>query len=343
MSERARILKLVSEAVSTGARRRAACDALGLSPRTLQRWEKDLRDDGRKNNRFAVSNALTPEERKSVLDVACSPEYRDLSPNQIVPILAEKGQYLASESTIYRILNKAGLLTHRSRAKAPERQRPDELKAVRPNQVWTWDISYLLTLVRGSFLYLYLMLDIWDRSIVGWAIHETENGKAAADLLYESCTQHNVERGSVTLHNDNGAPMISAELLTELSFWGQPSYSRPGVCDDNPYSESLFRTLKYRPGYPMVFENIEQARAWVREFVRWYNYEHRHSGIGFVTPMQRRRGEDGRIMEVRTATYEAAREAHPERWSRNIRNWEQVTEVVLNPRDGKKSGQRRAA
>lgn len=343
MSDREKILKLIDSAVKTGARRKSACEAVGISLRTIQRWGKNISEDGRRNNRFSVSNALTAKERKKIIEVACSPEFRSLSPNQIVPILAENGHYFASESTFYRILNSVNLVKHRSRAKAPQRKKPEELKATGPNQVWTWDISYLRTLVHGCYLYLYLILDIWDRSVVGWAVHESESGYHAAELLRKTCLKHQVEPGSIKVHQDNGGPMISSEFLSELQHWGQPSYSRPGICDDNPYSESMFRTLKYRPGFPGAFENIEEARNWMCEYVQWYNHEHRHSRIGFVTPMQRRQGEDKNIMEKRIKTYKAAKQAHPERWSGKIRNWKVVQEVTLNPRKSKKDRQEKAA
>ena len=251
--------------------------------------------------------------------------------------------FIASESTFYRFLRKAGLLTHRSKAKAPNRSRPEEISAEAPNQLWSWDISYLLTLSRGVFLYLYLIMDIWDRSIVGWAVHEVESGKLAADLLSETCMRKGVVRGKLTLHQDNGAPMISGEFLAELTHWAQASYSRPGVSDDNPYSESLFRTVKYRPAYPDKFATIEEAIEWIRVFVEWYNTEHRHSAIGYVTPNERRSGADKAKLETRRKTYKAARKNHPERWSGNIRKWGRPEKVTLNPRNNKKDRQAVAA
>lgn len=343
MSARKEILENISEAQKSGARRSAACSMMGLSVRTVQRWFKDLRDDGRKSNVFGTSNALTPEERKRVREVACSPQFRDLSPNQIVPILAENKEYIASESTFYRLLKQAGLLTHRSKAKAPERKRPQEIKATAPNQVWSWDITYLLTLARGTYLYLYMIMDIWDRSVVGWAIHEAELGDLAADLLRNTCFAQGVQPGRLTLHQDNGSPMVSGEFLAALSHWATASYSRPGVSDDNAFSESLFRTVKYRPGYPERFETIEQAREWIAAFVHWYNTEHRHSGIGFVTPLQRRNGEDVFILETRRNTYLAAQKAHPERWSGGLRKWTRPENVTLNAREKKIARQKEAA
>jgi len=197
--------------------------------------------------------------------------------------------------------------------------------------------------MRGTYLYLYLILDIWDRSIVGWAVHEVESGEHAADLLRETCILQGVKPGKLTVHQDNGAPMISGEFLATLSQWAKASYSRPGVSDDNPYSESLFRTLKYRPAYPDKFASIEEAVEWVRAFIEWYNSEHRHSAIGFVTPAERRNGTDKTILEIRRKTYQAARLVHPERWSRDIRNWNRPSIITLNPRDRKKDRQEVAA
>lgn len=344
MNERKEIISLVTECKSEGVRMASACKIFDVSPRTIQRWANNpTGSDARKNNRFTTTNALSASEQKAVIDVACSSEFRDKSPNQIVPILAEKGSYIASESTFYRILRSAGLMTHRSKAKAPTRERPEEMKATAPNQIWTWDISYMLSTCRKKYFYLYLILDIWDRSIVGWAVHEKESGLHAADLLRQTCLRHNVSAGDLIVHQDNGAPMISYEFLAALSQWGRASYSRPGVSDDNAYSESQFRTLKYRPDYPDRFASIDDARAWVEKYVTWYCTEHRHSGIGFVTPQERREGRDVAILAARRATYTAARQAHPRRWSRDIRKWSRPEVVVLNRRNNKKDLREEAA
>ena len=344
MMARQKILEWIREAQRAGARKAVVCEFLGLSLRTVQRWSRgEVRDDGRRSNRFAVKNALAKKEQKQVVDTCCSPRFRDLSPNQIVPILAEEDVYLASESTFYRVLKAEGLQKHRSKAKAPKRERPEEITATGPNQVWTWDISYLLTTSRGVYFYLYLFLDIWDRSIVGWAIHDVESGEHAADLLRETCLRQGVHHGDLTVHQDNGAPMTSAEFLAMLSKWGRPSFSRPGVCDDNAFSESLFRTLKYRPAYPDRFESITDAREWMHAFADWYNNEHRHSAIKFVAPLERREGKDVAILKKRDATYKAAYQAHPERWSGKTRNWNRSGTVTLNKRNRKNTRQKEAA
>ena len=347
MKTREEYISLVDEAAAAGARREEACKLLGVRLRTLQRWRNDSRDDGRKNNRFPVKNALSPEEIHHLIATACSPEFRDKSPRQIVPILAERGIYIASESTFYRVLRKFGLLKHRSNAKAPQRNKPEEYQATGPNQIWTWDISYLLSFEKGVFHYLYLITDIWDRSIVGWLIAEEQSGKLAEGLFREACLRENISPKQLVVHQDNGGPMTSVEFLALLNSWEiLPSYSRPGICDDNAFSESLFRTLKYRPSYPGKFKTIEDAREWMQGFVEWYHNEHRHSGIKFITPMQRREGKDKEILKIRKETYEKAKALHPERWSGDIRNWDRIDEVVLNPKSPKterRSGQKNVA
>jgi len=343
MKGREEILRLVGKAMAAGASMRAACDALGVSKRTVQRWAKNPREDGRRKNRLPKTNALSAQERRQIVQISCSREFRDTSPNVIVAILAERGQYVASERTFYRVLRSEGLMTRRGRAKAPERKRPDELTADAPNQVWSWDISALPSFVHGLFFRLYLMLDIWDRSIVGWAVHDVEDGVLAGDMLRETCTRLGIEPKSIVLHMDNGAAMTSAEFLSALHAWGRPSYSRPGVSDDNPFSESIFKTAKYCPAYPGRFATIEEVRAWVAAFVEWYNYHHRHSGIGFVTPMERRTGKDIAVLDARRATYRAAQARHPERWARHTRKWDSERTVTLNGRSKKKNRQNEGA
>ncbi len=337
MKTRECILNVIDAAMKAGARLKNACKIVSLSPRTLQRWRKDMRDDSRKNNRFVTSNKLTPDEQNAVEKVCCSPEFRDRNPHQIVAILAERGEYIASESTIYRILKERGLLKHRSDSKPPQRHKPEELVADGPNQVWSWDITYLRSSVKGMFFYLYLILDVWDRSVVGWAVHEIQSGHLAAELFNKSCLHNCIQPYQLSLHQDNGGPMIAPEFLSFMHHSHvNLSYSRPGVCDDNPYSESHFRTMKYRPSFPKVFDSLGHARDWVEEYVQWYNNEHRHSRIGLVTPLQRRTGADIAILDIRRETYKAARNAHPERWSGRTRKWGRPERVVLNPRSGSK-------
>ena len=331
--ERQRILQLFEEAIKSGARQSKACEILDISTRTIKRWADKPDGDQRSSVKKEPANKMSEQEEQQIVSICCSERFRDLSPPEIVAILAEEGVYTASESTMYRVLRKRGLLKHRTESKpGTKSKKPEELKATGPNQVLSWDITYLKTIIKGQFLYLYLFEDIWSRLIVAWEVHAYESGEVASEIMKglhrEQCLQ------GVHLHSDNGSPMKSATMLATLQKLGvSPSFSRPQVSNDNPYPESLFRTLKYNVGYPKSFETIEEARAWVAKFVQWYNNEHRHSKIKYVTPMQRHTGEDKEILEKRKKTYEEARRRNPHRWSREIRNWDHIDTVYLNPAD----------
>jgi transposase InsO family protein len=329
--ERAQVLELVDEAVRGGCRKRAACEALGLSPRTVQRWQRDGLHDRRGGTRAQPANRLSEAERARVLSLLNAPAYRDKSPHQVVALLADEGCYVASESTMYRILRAERQLAHRQRSAPARRYEPVARVARGPNQLWSWDITFLRSPVRGWFFYLYLIVDVYSRKIVAWMVHEEERAELASDLAHEACYLEGIEPGTVVLHADNGAPMKGATMLATLQRLGVvPSFSRPRVSDDNPYSEALFRTLKYRPDYPeQAFESLAAARAWMERFVRWYNTEHRHSAVKFVTPAQRHQGLDVGLLAQRHATYQAARARHPQRWSRHTRNWQPAAEMTL--------------
>ncbi len=201
--------------------------------------------------------------------------------------------------------------------------KPIPFIATKPNQIYSWDITYLPSAVRGIFHYLCLVLDIYSRKIVGWQVYENESAALAADLMKDICRRESIQRNEVVLHSDNGSPMKGATMLATLQELGvMPSFSRPSVSNDNPYSESMFRTLKYRPNYPeKSFTELASARSWVNDFVQWYNHEHLHSSIQFVTPAQRHAGNDAEILEKRRQVYLAAQQKNPHRWSGNIRNW----------------------
>jgi len=329
------ILGLVDEAVAAGARQSKACAQLEIEARTLQRWRnQDIGDDGRAGPKSPPSNKLTSKERARVLEVANSPENRDLSPKQIVPQLADQGEYVASESTMYRILREEKQMGHREPSRAPSKPyRPQQYAATGPNQVWSWDITYLRTPVRGMFFYLYVVMDIWSRKVVAWTIEKEESAEHAVAMISAACGREGVHRDHLVIHSDNGGPMKSATLLAFLQGIGVvPSFSRPSVSNDNPYSESLFRTVKYRPEYPRnPFESLEHARRWMAWFVAWYNTEHRHSAIKFVTPQQRHDGSDRGILAKRASLYEEAKAKNPNRWTKETRDWSHVDEVVLNP------------
>ena len=327
------MIDLIDEAVQAGARQRSACEVLGLPERTLQRWRRSP-EDRRLHVVRSAPNRLSDLERRQVVVTATSPEFRDLSPKQIVPRLADQGQYLASESTFYRVLRTEGLLAHRGAARPPSSSRaPRRHVANGVHQVWSWDITYLKAPVRGVFYFLYLIVDIWSRKIVGWEVHERESPELAAQLFARTCLQLDLDPAGLVLHSDNGGPMKGSTMLATLQRLGVvPSFSRPRVSDDNPYSEALFRTLKYRPEYPTkAFASLDEARAWVTHFVRWYNTEHLHSGLNFVTPEDRHAGRDAALLARRHHVYLKARALRPERWSQNTRDWSPVGAVYLNP------------
>jgi len=329
--ERDEIIALINEAVKSGARKTKACEILNMKIRTIQRWEKNSEGDKRSDIKKFPSNKLNNEERKKIIEVCCNDRFMDMNPNVIVPILAEEGVYYGSESTFYRILREVGLLNHRTESKpGKKRAKPDMKVASGPNQLWSWDITYLRSFIKGEYFYLYMFLDIWSRKIVGWEVYEKESAEHASELMKKISQECNVKE--IRLHSDNGSPMKGATMLGTLQNLGViPSFSRPRVSDDNPYSESLFKTLKYKASYPRRFKSIENAREWVRDFVKWYNNEHRHSKIKFTTPEQRHTGQDIYLLKKRNETYKKAKLKNPERWTREIKNWDWIEKVSLNP------------
>lgn len=241
---------------------------------------------------------------------------------------------MASESSFYRILKSEGQLKHRGRARQRRKAtKPNAHVAYGPNQVWSWDITFLPSRVKGQFFYLYLVQDLYSRFGVVWEVHEKECGQLASELVQKAMFREQCYLNPPVLHSDNGAAMKSQTLLAKLYDLGiTPSRSRPSVSDDNAYVESMFRTLKYCPIWPSQgFASLDEARSWVQQFMRWYNHEHKHSQIRFVTPAERHHGKDTKILGQRKEVYAAARERHPERWSGPQRNWEPVGPVALNP------------
>jgi putative transposase len=326
--------QLIDEATHSGARLEAAVDAVGLSIRTFQRW--NLQDDGADRRQGPVAepaNKLAPAERQNILDIANSSAFRDLSPKQIVPQLADQGIYVASESSFYRVLKDAELITHREPSRPATSRKPKEHVATGPCQVWSWDITYLKSPILGQFFYLYMIMDVWSRKIVASTVFLKESNDYSARLFLKACIRLGINPEGLVLHSDNGGPMKGATMLATLQRLGVvPSFSRPQVSDDNPYSEALFRTMKYRPGYPSrPFPSLAAAQTWVDGFVDWYNTEHLHSSIRFVTPDDRHFGRERAILANRRNLYEKARLKNPNRWSKNIRNWEPVETVYLNP------------
>lgn len=337
LPDRAKAVELIGEACVSGARLAPACRMLELTARTYQRWvaQGSVKADCRPGAlRPKPGNALDEVERQQVLDASHEPRFASLPPGQIVPALADEGRYIASESTFYRVLRAAGEQQHRGRAKTPRRHpAPTTYTAHGPCEVWSWDITWLPGPAKGLYFYLYIILDLYSRKIVGWEVFESESAVHSATVIERAVWTEGTLLRPLVLHADNGSPLKAATLQETLKrLQVTPSYSRPRVSNDNAYSEALFRTCKYVPGFPVDgFVDLAAAREWVGRFVGWYNHEHRHSAIRFVTPIQRHNGEDMSILAERHRLYEQARAAKPERWSGATRNWTPEGAVALNP------------
>jgi putative transposase len=340
--DRRRALEILDAGMATGARSCELATLLGVGLSTLQRWRRQFAGDGdgldrRKGSHRLVSHRLSDEERQRILLTCNQSEFAALPPGQIVPALADRGVYIGSERSFYRVLHAHGQAHHRGRARPPQEPRPvPRLQARGANQLWSWDITYLPTSVRGVWLYLYVVIDVWSRKVVAWDVAEREDSQIAADLVSRACLRERISkcrRQPLILHADNGNAMRAATLEARLEELGVlRSFSRPRVSNDNPYSESLFRTVKYRPNYPRrPFRSQDDACSWVAAFVDWYNHQHRHSGIRFVTPDQRHSGQADEICHHRACVYEQARQRHPRRWTRSTRCWRQPEVVWINP------------
>jgi transposase InsO family protein len=275
-------------------------------------------------------------ERTRIIELANEPRFADTPPARIVPALADEGIYIASESSFYRVLRAHGQMNRRGRAQLPRTSRPPTTHiATGPAEVWCWDVTFLPAQIQGRWFYLYLILDLYSRKIVGFEVHDTDSADHAAHLARRTALAEGVHAmpARPVLHGDNGATLKATTVLAMLHWLGiKTSYSRPRVSDDNAFAEALFRTVKYRPEFPSKgFADLDAARQWAMRFVQWYNYEHRHSGIRYVTPAQRHAGQDRPLLNARHAVYQDARQRNPRRWSRQTRSWAPVTAVTLNP------------
>ena len=340
LEDRQQLSQDIEQAHRDGARLELACKLVGINVRTLQRWKAHnglVRGDGRATaTRPPAPHALTPLERERILQLANEPRFADMPPARIVPALADEGVYVASESSFHRVLREHGQNRHRGRAKAPRKGRPPTTHvATAPGQLWCWDMTFLPTAVIGRWFYLYMILDVYSRKIVGFEVHDRDDSHHAAQLVKRAALAEGVHAlaNKPVLHGDNGATLKATTVLAMLHWLGiKPSYSRPRVSDDNAYAEALFRTAKYRPEFAASgFADLEQARTWARQFVQWYNFDHRHSGIRYVSPAQRHAGTDIEILARRHELYRAARQQHPGRWSGHTRNWTPIGAVTLNP------------
>jgi len=295
---------------------RPACRALGAPPATIYRRRRP-RESRPPRPRPAPARALSEPEREAVLAELHSERFVDCSPAQVWATLLDEGRYLASERTMYRLLAANGELGERRDQLAhPAYQRP-ELLAERPNAVWSWDISKLKGPAKWTYYYLYAVLDVFSRYCVGWTVQQRESAAVAEALIAQACEQQQIAPGTLTVHADRGSSMTSKPVAMLLSDLGvTKTHSRPYTSTDNPYSEAHFRTLKYRPGFPQRFDSIEHARAFCREFFPWYNDEHRHSGIGLMTPATIHYGRAEATHAARSAVLDAAYARNPERFVR---------------------------
>ena len=306
-----------------------ACEALNVSRATLYRRRQPQRQA---RPRPRPARSLSPLERQSVLAILNAEPYADLAPAQVHAKLLDDDTYLASPRTMYRILAEEDQVRERRNLRRHPRHVKPELVATAPNQVWSWDITKLLTATRGLYLYLYVLLDIFSRYIVGWLLAQHENSRLAQRLIEESCAKQCVKPGQLILHADRGSPMVArttAQLLAELGI--EPSHSRPRVSNDNPYSEAQFKTLKYRPEFPRRFDSFPQALSISQAVFDWYNTEHQHSGIAYLTPEQVHYGRAEAILALRQRVLDAAYARAPERFAQPPRVATLPSAVWINP------------
>jgi putative transposase len=296
---------------------RPACRALGASPATIYRRRRPA-EPRRHRPRPAPARALSEAEREQVLGVLHSERFVDCSPAQVYATLLDEGRYLASERTMYRLLEArhGGVRERRDQLTHPVYAKP-ELLAERPNELWSWDISKLLGPTKWTYFYLYVILDVFSRYAVGWTVQYRENGQVAKALITQSVEQQQIEPGTLTVHADRGGPMRGKPVAFLLADLGVTrTHSRPYTSTDNPYSEAHFKTLKYRPEFPDRFDSIEQAREFCRRFFDWYNHQHRHSGIGLMTPAAVHHGQAQQLYDQRTRVLADAYARNPQRFVR---------------------------
>jgi putative transposase len=298
--------------------RAAACRALNLSRASLYRHLRPPAEPvASPTPRPSPRRALTTAEQQQVLAVLHSERFRDQAPTEVFATLLDEGTYLCSLRTMYRILeNSAEVRERRNQLRHPHYQKP-QLLATSPNQVWSWDITKLLGPVKWTYFYLYVILDIFSRYVVGWLVAERESAELAKRLMAETCHKQNIAPDQLTIHADRGTSMTSKPVALMLADLGvTKTHSRPHVSDDNPFSESQFKTLKYRPEFPERFGCIQDARAFCQVFFRWYNAEHHHTGIGLLTPEMLHYASADHVITQRQRVLNQAFQRNPERFVR---------------------------
>ena len=341
--DRREIVSLVEFGKSKGLSQRQSCEALGITPRTLQNWRHAPQGDGRlQRNNYTSPRQLPQDVREEIVERFCRADVCDLSlPQAFYKILDENQEYWCSLSTLYRIFRARGLNARRAPTRdARRRYKPTAYSAKQRNEVWTWDITYLRSSAHtGRFFYAYVIVDVYSRMVMSARVFEADNADFAVRFLSDAFTQHGIKPGQLVVHSDNGASMKAAPTMALLQKNGVTfSHSRPRVSNDNPYSESFFRTLKYSGDYLYPrdgFDSVEAAEQWIRGFVAHYNEHHRHRGIRMVTPGQRYRGEEMEVLRRCRETMLAARKRYPERWvSGPVLNCTPIGSVWLNPDNG---------
>lgn len=297
----------------------SACQALAIPRATYYRAIGAQESAEEPARRPTPARALSPEERARVLETLNSERFCDVAPAAVHAILMDEDVYLCSVRTMYRVLAEEGQVRERrDQLRHPAYAKP-ELLAVRPNEVWSWDITKLKGPVKWTYFYLYVILDIFSRYVVGWMIAGRESGELAKRLIDDTCTKQGICPGTLTLHADRGSSMRSKPVALLLSDLGvTKTHSRPYTSTDNPYSEAQFKTLKYRPEFPRRFGSIEDARVFCQTFFNWYNTVHRHSGIGYMTPEAIHYGRAAQITRARQFTLLDAFAAHPERFVNKV-------------------------
>ena len=316
---------------------KSLCVALGEPRSSYYRSRKAAVPDIFTKPSRSSPRRLTEEEEKMALQILNSDRFRDTSPGEVYAVLLDEGNRICSERTLYRILARHGMTTER-RQSAPRHYKKPELLATRPNELWSWDITKLKGPTKWTYYYLYKIIDVFSRNVVGWMVAHKESADLAEGLIADTILKQEIRPGQLTIHADRGSSMTSVtvgQLLADLGV--TKTHSRPHVSNDNPYSESGFKTLKYRPGFPEYFGSIEDARSFCQDFFSWYNTEHRHSGIAMLTPDNVHYNQCEPILNARSVTLMNAYLDHPERFVKGVPTVDQVPkEVWINKPISKK-------
>lgn len=310
---------------------RNSCQILGIPRSSLYLAHRNQTRGMRQ--RSTSPRAMRHEEKLMVLGKLNSAEYQDQSPREVYANLLDEGKYLCSWRTMYRILGEnQEVKERRDQLRHPNYVKP-ELLATKPNQLWSWDITKMLGPTKWTYYYLYTILDVFSRYVVGWMLAERESASLAEALIATTCVRQGIERGQLTIHADRGSSMTSKPVMLLMADLGVTrTHSRPHVSNDNPFSESQFKTMKYRPDYPGHFGCLQDARSWAEGFFRWYNHEHHHGGIGFLTPASVHFGKAEQVQAKRQKVLQAAYDRHPERFVRGVpRPAELPRAVWINP------------